>query len=36
MIGRAGFGAYAQDRELGYTITQERWDKGWRRRSHPR
>jgi RimJ/RimL family protein N-acetyltransferase len=28
MIGRAGFGAYAEDRELGYTITQERWGQG--------
>jgi RimJ/RimL family protein N-acetyltransferase len=28
MIGRAGFGVYAEDRELGYTISRECWRQG--------
>ena len=28
MIGRAGFGLYAQDRELGYTIGRDLWGQG--------
>jgi RimJ/RimL family protein N-acetyltransferase len=28
MIGRAGFGPYAQDRELGFTIGRDLWGKG--------
>jgi [ribosomal protein S5]-alanine N-acetyltransferase len=28
MIGRAGFGEYAEDRELGYTIDRDLWGQG--------
>jgi RimJ/RimL family protein N-acetyltransferase len=28
MVGRAGFGAYAEDRELGYTLARENWGQG--------